>query len=105
MTNLSWSPARRQVVVAGGLGALVSGAAGVAGPAGASAAAENTADNDDLITRTVPGTKELLPAIGLGTFQTFDTRTDRARVQEVVRRYWQAGGRVFDCSPCTAGRR
>ncbi|MEV4170304.1 aldo/keto reductase [Nonomuraea sp. NPDC049709] len=87
--NLSWTPTRRQLMKAGGLGALPVGTAGAA-------AAE---PDDDLITRTVPGTNERLPAIGLGTFMTFDTFSDRHRVREVVRRHWRAGGRVFDCSP------
>ncbi|SDI08166.1 aldo/keto reductase [Nonomuraea jiangxiensis] len=90
--TLSWSPTRRQLVQAGGLGAV----AGLL-PSGTAAAATP----DDLITRTIPGTRERLPAIGLGSFMTFDTTSDRqrARLREVVGRFWRAGGRVFDCSP------
>src|SRR5918996_1307869 len=55
----------------------------------------------DLITRRIPRTNEALPAIGLGTFLTFDSvpGQKRGNVHEVVQRFWQAGGRVFDTSP------
>jgi diketogulonate reductase-like aldo/keto reductase len=55
----------------------------------------------DLSTRRVPKTNEVLPAVGLGTFLTFDSvpGQQRGNVHEVVRRFWQAGGRVFDTSP------
>jgi diketogulonate reductase-like aldo/keto reductase len=90
----SWSPSRRQLIKAGGLGAAASVL-----PLGAAATAQ--ASTADVITRTIPGTRERLPAIGLGTFMTFDTLTGRGREKllEVARRHWQGGGRVFDCSP------
>jgi diketogulonate reductase-like aldo/keto reductase len=39
-----------------------------------------------------------LPAIGLGTFMTFDVEPGgkRDNLFEVTRRYWQAGSRVID---------
>jgi diketogulonate reductase-like aldo/keto reductase len=54
-----------------------------------------------LITRTIPKTEETLPAIGLGTFLTFDTIPGQKRdhLREVVRQYWEAGARVVDTSP------
>jgi diketogulonate reductase-like aldo/keto reductase len=54
-----------------------------------------------LITRTIPRTNEALPAIGLGTFLTFDTIPGQKRdhLREVLRRYWEAGARVVDTSP------
>lgn len=57
--------------------------------------------DDDLILRTIPRTGEVVPAIGLGTFMTFDIvpGQPRGHVHEVVRRFWEAGGRVFDTSP------
>ncbi|MFG1942949.1 aldo/keto reductase [Nonomuraea sp. NPDC048826] len=90
-----WTPTRRQVML---------GSAAAALPLGAQAAADGPATRpapDDLITRVVPATGERLPAIGLGTFQTFDTLSDRGRerIREVARRHWRAGGRVFDVSP------
>jgi diketogulonate reductase-like aldo/keto reductase len=54
-----------------------------------------------IITRTVPRTREVLPAIGLGTFLTFDIIPGQKRdhLHEVMRRFWEGGGRVFDTSP------
>ncbi len=54
-----------------------------------------------MITRTVPRSGEVLPALGLGTFLTFDIIPGRKRdhLHEVVRRFWQGGGRVIDTSP------
>ncbi|HVR21324.1 MAG TPA: aldo/keto reductase, partial [Polyangiaceae bacterium] len=53
-------------------------------------------------TRPIPKTKELVPMIGLGTWQTFDVARDpalREPVREVLRRFFAAGGRVVDSSP------
>src|ERR1700691_6546990 len=49
----------------------------------------------------MPKTKEVVPAIGLGTFMTFDVEPGASRdtLFEVTRRYWEAGGRVIDTSP------
>jgi aryl-alcohol dehydrogenase-like predicted oxidoreductase len=55
-----------------------------------------------MLTRPIPKTKELLPVIGLGTWQTFDVGTsaaEREPVTEVMRRFLAAGGRVVDSSP------
>jgi diketogulonate reductase-like aldo/keto reductase len=59
------------------------------------------AEEGAVIARTVPKTKEVLPAIGLGTFMTFDVEPGGKRddLLEVTRRFWQAGGRVIDTSP------
>jgi diketogulonate reductase-like aldo/keto reductase len=53
------------------------------------------------ITRTIPRSNQVLPAIGLGTFLTFDVIPGQARdhLREVIRRYWEQGARVFDTSP------
>jgi diketogulonate reductase-like aldo/keto reductase len=53
------------------------------------------------IARAVPKTKELLPVIGLGTFLTFDVipGEERDHFREVMRRFWEAGGRLVDTSP------
>jgi diketogulonate reductase-like aldo/keto reductase len=55
----------------------------------------------DVITRPIPRTGEMVPAIGLGTFMTFDVApgSDRPKIGEVVRLFWEAGGRMFDTSP------
>jgi len=55
-----------------------------------------------MLTRPIPKTKEPLPVIGLGTWQTFDVGTspaERGPVTEVLRRFLAAGGRVVDSSP------
>jgi diketogulonate reductase-like aldo/keto reductase len=56
---------------------------------------------DDLIVRKIPKGADVLPAIGLGTFMTFDLLPGARRddLLEVTRRFWAAGGRVFDTSP------
>ncbi|HEX2116525.1 MAG TPA: aldo/keto reductase, partial [Alphaproteobacteria bacterium] len=56
---------------------------------------------DSLATRTIPRTSEVVPAIGLGTFLTFDTIPGQKRdhLGEVMRRYWDGGARVIDTSP------
>lgn len=88
-----WS--RRDVLRSAGLASLAWGTR--------RAAAEErkkpvTADADPIITRTIPSTGERLPAIGLGSWQTFDVE-EPAKVQPVIERYLALGGRVIDSSP------
>src|ERR1700721_332464 len=56
---------------------------------------------DDLIVRKIPKGEDVLPAIGLGTFMTFDHLRGARRhaLPEAPRRVWAPGGRVFDTSP------
>ncbi|WGF87447.1 aldo/keto reductase [Marinivivus vitaminiproducens] len=63
--------------------------------------AQTAGSDQPIVTRSVPSTGEALPAIGLGSFLTFDVLPgrDRAFVGEVLSRFWQAGGRVVDTSP------
>jgi len=51
--------------------------------------------------RAIPKTGEQIPAVGLGTFETFDISPGEPRdhVREVLRRFHAAGGRVVDTSP------
>jgi diketogulonate reductase-like aldo/keto reductase len=52
--------------------------------------------------RAIPKTGELLHAIGLGTWQTFDVGGDangRAVAREVLARFVKAGGQLVDSSP------
>lgn len=52
--------------------------------------------------RPIPRTGELLPVIGLGTWQTFDAgkaESERAPLREVLRQFVQLGGKVVDSSP------
>ena len=55
-----------------------------------------------LITRPIPRTGEAIPAVGLGTWQTFDTGdapAERAPLAEVLEAFLGGGGRVIDSSP------
>ena len=55
-----------------------------------------------LIERAIPSTGERLPAIGVGTWQTFDVGPDaaaRRALREVLGAFAKAGGRVVDSSP------
>ncbi|MFH1045054.1 MAG: aldo/keto reductase [Pseudomonadota bacterium] len=55
--------------------------------------------------RAIPKTGELLHAVGLGTWQTFDVGSDaggRAAAREVLARFIKAGGQMVDSSPMYA---
>jgi aryl-alcohol dehydrogenase-like predicted oxidoreductase len=52
--------------------------------------------------RVIPSTGERLPVVGCGTWRTFDVGDDpaaRARLAEVLRILFEAGGSVIDSSP------
>jgi diketogulonate reductase-like aldo/keto reductase len=69
-------------------------AAAAAGPAGAAAA--------PILQRPIPSSGESIPAIGLGTWRTFDvgpSAAEREPLGEVLRRFVELGGRVIDSSP------
>jgi aryl-alcohol dehydrogenase-like predicted oxidoreductase len=55
----------------------------------------------EVLMRTIPRTEERVPAIGLGTFLTFDLvpGAPRDHLREVMRTYWEGGARVVDTSP------
>jgi len=67
----------------------------------AAGAAGEVSRAQPVITRTIPRTNEALPAIGLGTYLTFDVIPGgpRDNIREVMRRFWEGGGRVVDTSP------
>lgn len=56
-----------------------------------------------MMSRAIPSSKEALPVIGLGTWQTFDVPLSDsagvARLTATVRALYDAGGRVVDSSP------
>jgi len=85
-----WS--RRDVILGAGRAAAL---AALAGPARALA---RDSMNAAPLTRPIPSTGEQLPAIGLGSWQTFDT-DDPSKLQPVVARFLALGGRVIDSSP------
>jgi len=54
------------------------------------------------IRRTIPSTREELPAVGLGTWITFNVGEDAALRDEcaaVIAAFFEAGGRMIDSSP------
>ena len=53
------------------------------------------------IVRPIPSSKETVPVIGLGTWQTFDVGAGAARgpLRQVLRRFVELGGRIVDSSP------
>ena len=55
-----------------------------------------------LLTRAIPSSGEALPLVGLGTWITFNVGDDiaaREQCAEVVRNFFDAGGRLIDSSP------
>ncbi|MGB5776847.1 MAG: aldo/keto reductase [Sedimenticolaceae bacterium] len=55
----------------------------------------------DIITKTIDSTGERVPAIGMGSYLVFDTipGDDRSHIREVIKRFYEGGGRVIDTSP------
>jgi diketogulonate reductase-like aldo/keto reductase len=69
--------------------------AAAAGPATAGAASS-------MLQRPIPSSGESIPAVGLGTWRTFDVGSapaERAPLAEVLQRLVALGGRVVDSSP------
>jgi len=55
-----------------------------------------------ILRKPIPRSGELLPAVGLGTWQTFDVGAapaERMPLKEVLREFVQRGGSVIDSSP------
>ncbi len=54
-----------------------------------------------MIERSIPSTKEKLPVVGVGTWQTFDVSTPSAKepLQQVLKTMHQYGGTLIDSSP------
>ncbi|WP_382328080.1 aldo/keto reductase [Hydrogenophaga sp. UC242_50] len=55
-----------------------------------------------LLTRRIPASGEALPVVGLGSWITFNVGNDpqaRDACAEVVRAFFEAGGRLIDSSP------
>jgi len=70
--------------------------------AGALALTGGSAMADSIVRKPVPKTGETLPAIGLGTWQTFDvgaSRSAREPLKNVLREFVRLGGSVIDSSP------
>lgn len=57
---------------------------------------------ESILKRTIPSSGETLPAVGLGTWQTFDvseSKAERDPLKEVLATLTQQGGSVIDSSP------
>lgn len=81
--------------------ALLRGFAG-AGAAAALAPAGVAAQQSVVLTRPIPSSGEAIPLVGLGTWITFNVGNDgvaREASAEVMRHFFQAGGRMIDSSP------
>lgn len=60
------------------------------------------AKNASMLTRAIPSTGEVIPVIGLGTWQKFDagdSPNERQLLKDVLTRFVQLGGKVIDSSP------
>jgi diketogulonate reductase-like aldo/keto reductase len=60
------------------------------------------ATSDKPLSRSVPSSSEPMPAVGLGTWITFNVGNDRALREQcaaVMRAFFEAGGRLIDSSP------
>lgn len=74
---------------------MAAAAAGLAGAVRAAPAAR-------LLSKKIPSSGEMLPVIGIGTWQTFDVDAEvarRAALQEVMREFAALGGKMIDTSP------
>jgi len=76
---------------------LMAAAAAAAGAGPGRAGAAST-----LLQRPIPSSGEAIPAIGLGTWRTFDVGSGadvRAPLKDVLQKFVELGGRVLDSSP------
>jgi len=81
---------------------LAAGAAALAWPASAAAAAPSPAPIPAVLQRRIPSTGEGIPAVGLGTWITFNVGRDpvlRDGALAVMRAFFDGGGSVVDSSP------
>lgn len=88
MTNPS-SPTRRRILQ-------------LIAASGTLAAMEISAQPPSILKRPIPRSGEMLPAVGVGTWQTFDVGAnapERAELKEVLRLLVEGGGSVIDSSP------
>lgn len=98
------SDSTRRRLIGGALAATAAATLGMllpAAPAGAQGRPATGAMPADILTRNIPRSGEALPAIGVGTFLTFDVLPGQPRdhLRAVLQRFWEAGGRVCDTSP------
>jgi len=73
-----------------------------AAAAGAGTGTSGAGAAPSLLLRPIPSSGETIPAVGLGTWQTFDVGASAAArepLREVLKRFVALGGRVIDSSP------
>jgi aryl-alcohol dehydrogenase-like predicted oxidoreductase len=90
---------RRELLI---LGAAGLGAAALRRPRAEGSTSNPNPSRTSMLTRKIPRSGEAVPAIGLGTWQTFDVGADpaeRAPLAEVLRRFLAGGGTLIDSSP------
>src|SRR6185295_18406401 len=59
-------------------------------------------ERSPILTRAIPSSREALPLVGLGSWITFNVGDDAAArdsCAEVMRAFFEAGGRLIDSSP------
>lgn len=79
---------------------LITGAMGVV--ACSAHAVPSAPAGTGMLKRPIPSSNEMLPVIGLGTWQTFDvgnSNADRAPLKKVLQTFIDQGGSVIDSSP------
>lgn len=77
-------------------------AAGEAAPAASAPDTTDSSPQETMRRREIPGTGEMLPVVGLGTWQQFDVGSDPSRrdpLKKVLQALIDAGGSVVDSSP------
>ncbi|PTQ12388.1 aldo/keto reductase [Sphingomonas oleivorans] len=94
---------RRSLIKNAAAGALFAGPPASLLPFASAAMAQpaNPPAGAEMIMRTIPSSGEAVPAIGLGTFLTFDALPGQPRepLRQVLQTYWEGGARVVDTSP------
>lgn len=80
---------------------LIAAALGTAGTVGAQAVPAGPGGNA-MLSRRIPSSGEMLPVIGLGTWQTFDVgngSAERAPLEQVLAAFIEGVGKLIDSSP------
>jgi diketogulonate reductase-like aldo/keto reductase len=91
----------RDLIKAVGIGATTAALTAFSGDRSAQSQNQSKSNQtSQMITKLIPRTQERVPAIGMGTFMTFDApEQQRRQLQEVMQRFRDAGGGVIDVSP------
>jgi diketogulonate reductase-like aldo/keto reductase len=100
--DIEWRIERRKMSRREAARLLAQGAASLILARTALAAEEQTEGKLTLLQRAIPSSGEMLPVIGLGTWQAFDVgpgAAERQPLEEVLALFVKLGGRVVDTSP------